>query len=285
MLTCRKRTCCLLVFLHLSWFQQYYRMVTLWRLSFISESDHDDRSLCRLTGPLCRLLQTAWYYVEPWVLSIICHEICLAYLGKGFSPRWRWPGLGKTSRLIFPVCLEKGKLSLKALDSELTSLSYWLHSLGHMTSPFSSCEMGCLKITALAHTVPSTRAGPWWELTPVRAPTTLVRRARTFLIKRKSAGLWNAFPCWFYWERTKDGRVFAINPAPLTMRFNLPNGQESIYFLWLWFLFLSPLITARFLTYMLHYQEHCKSHSMRSFSRQEYLTLIMASGHFFSIPS
>lgn len=42
------------------------------------------------------------------------------------------------------------------------------------------CEMGCLKITAPAHTVPGTRAGPWWELTSVRAPITFVRRACTF---------------------------------------------------------------------------------------------------------
>ena len=63
-------------------------------------------------------------------------------------------------------------------------------------------------------------------------------------------------------------------------RMQLAKQIGDTYFSCFFFLRIFENST-QLLSEMLHFQEHCKSHSMRSFSMQEYLKLIIAQGIFF----
>lgn len=94
----------------------------------------------RLTRALCWLLQTSWYYVEPWVLFIIWDLVSLSRKAlREDPPSWFFLCFWRRGSFLW-------RLWIHILLLFLTDCIVW--------GTWLRCEMGCLKITALAHTVP-----------------------------------------------------------------------------------------------------------------------------------
>lgn len=141
--------------------------------------------------------------------------------------------------------------------------------------------MGCLKITANSHKVPSN----WgWRVVGTHSVTgliiTFVRKART-LSNKEEMNKSLKFVLLLVLLR-KDDRWLGVCYQHCIPNYKMQLAKQIGDNLIFMFFFLRIFENStQLLSEMLHFQEHCKSHSMRSFSMQEYLKLIIASGHFF----